>query len=76
MGLSDCCHNNSSSSVSAMTFKYTLENYPNFLPLFGLFTAGQDKLIKDVHTLLDRDVLHYQYVESIVFMLQSFCSQH
>lgn len=37
--------------------------------------GGQDRLIKYVHTLFDLNVLQCQYVNSIVFMLRSFCSQ-
>lgn len=38
-------------------------------------SAGEDKLIKDVHTMSDPDLLQCQYVKSIVFMPPSFLSQ-
>lgn len=71
------------SSVSELTLKFLHANLPNFFPLIALCpsppplgtSAGQDNLIKYEHTLFDPDLLQCQYIKSIVFMLQSFCSQ-
>ncbi len=84
-------HGQSCSAFSFFSFSHTdecgyhiirfIKKYPNFLLLFALFppplgtSAGQDKLIKYVHTVFDPDLLQCQYVKSIVFMPQSLFSQ-